>query len=56
MLQSEFETLTDILPDALLYDAAEHEYMTGDWDSKAGFCHDFKFDGRTGTEVPENRQ
>lgn len=44
MLQSEFETHTDIFPDALLYDAAEHEYMTGDWDSKAGFCHDFKFD------------
>ena len=44
MLQSEFETHTDIFPDVLLYDAAEHEYMTGDWDSKAGFCHDFKFD------------
>lgn len=43
MLQSEFETHTDIFPDALLYDAADHEYMTGDWDSKAGFCHDFKF-------------
>lgn len=43
MLQSEFETHTDIFPDVLLYDAADHEYMTGDWDSKAGFCHDFKF-------------
>ena len=43
MLQSEFETHTDIFPDVLLYEAADHEYMTGDWDSKAGFCHDFKF-------------
>ena len=43
MLQSEFETHTDIFPDVLLYDAADHEYMTGGWDSKAGFCHDFKF-------------
>lgn len=35
MLQSEFETLTDILPDVLLYEAAEHEYNTGDFASKA---------------------
>lgn len=44
MLQSEFETLTDIFPDVLLYDAADNEYMTGDWDSKAQFCHAVKFD------------
>lgn len=44
MLQSEFETHTDIFPDVLLYEAAEHEYNEGGWESKAGFCHDFKFD------------
>ena len=43
MLQSEFETHTDIFPDVLLYEAAEHEYNEGGWESKAGFCHDFKF-------------
>lgn len=43
MLQSEFETHTDIFPDVLLYEAAEHEYNEGSWESKAGFCHDFKF-------------
>ena len=43
MLQSEFETHTDIFPDVLLYEAAEHEYNDGGWKSKAGFCHDFKF-------------
>lgn len=44
MLQSEFETLTDILPDVLLYEAAEHEYNTGDFASKAEFCDCFKAD------------
>lgn len=43
MLQSEFETHTDIFPDILLYDAADHEYMSGGWESKAQFCHAFKF-------------
>ncbi len=44
MLQSEFETLTGILPDVLLYEAAEHEYNNGDWASKAEFCDCFKAD------------
>lgn len=44
MLQSEFETLTDIYPDVLLYEAAEHEYNTGDFASKAEFCDCFKAD------------
>lgn len=42
MLQSEFETLTGIYPDVLLYEAAEHEYNTGDFASKAEFCDCFK--------------
>lgn len=44
MLQGEFETLTGIYPDVLLYEAAEHEYNTGDWASKAEFCDCFKAD------------
>ena len=44
MLQSEFETLTDIYPDVLMYEAAEHEYNKGDWASKAEFCDCFKAD------------
>ena len=44
MLQSEFEALTDIYPDVLLYEAAEHEYNTGDFASKAEFCDCFKAD------------
>lgn len=44
MLQGEFETLTGILPDVLLYEAAEHEYNNGDWASKAEFCDCFKAD------------
>lgn len=44
MLQGEFETLTGILPDVLLYEAAEHEYNDGDWASKAEFCDCFKAD------------
>jgi chromosome segregation ATPase len=44
MLQSEFETLTGIYPDVLLYEAAEHEYNTGDFASKAEFCDCFKAD------------
>jgi predicted nuclease with TOPRIM domain len=44
MLQSEFETLTGIYPDVLLYEAAEHEYNTGDYASKAEFCDCFKAD------------
>lgn len=43
MLQSEFENLTGIFPDVLLYEAAEHEYNTGDWESKAEFCNAYKF-------------
>lgn len=41
--QSEFETHTDIFPDVLMYDAAEREYSDGEWESKAQFCHAFKF-------------
>ena len=44
MLQGEFETLTGIYPDVLLYDAAEQEYNNGDWASKAEFCDCFKAD------------
>lgn len=44
MLQSEFETLTGIYPDVLMYEAAEHEYNEGDWASKAEFCDCFKAD------------
>lgn len=50
MLLSEFENLTDIKPDSILYSVIEKEYnaQTEDgkdvWDSKAQFCHAFKFD------------
>ena len=44
MLQSEFETLTGIYLDAPAYEAAEHEYNTGDYASKAEFCDCFKAD------------
>ena len=44
MLQGEFETLTGIFPDVLLYEAAEQEYNNGDWASKAEFCDCFKAD------------
>jgi hypothetical protein len=44
MMQSEFETLTGIYPDVLLYEAAEQEYNNGDWASKAEFCDCFKAD------------
>ena len=43
MLFSEFVNLTDIHPDALLYEAIEEEYNRGGWDSKAQFCHAYKF-------------
>lgn len=44
MLQSEFETLTGIYLDTPAYEAAEHEYNTGDYASKAEFCDCFKAD------------
>jgi len=44
MLLTEFENLTGIHPDINLYRVIEHEYNTGDWADKAGFCHDYKFD------------
>ena len=44
MLQSEFETLTGIYLDVPAYEAAEHEYNTGDYASKAEFCDCFKAD------------
>lgn len=42
MLQSEFQNHTDIYPDVLLYEAAEHEYNNGEWDDKAQFCNAYK--------------
>ena len=44
MLLSEFETLTDIHPDAILYSVIEREYNDGDWQSHAQFCNAYKFD------------
>lgn len=44
MMQVEFETLTGIYPDVLLYEAAEQEYNNGNWASKAEFCDCFKAD------------
>jgi predicted RNase H-like nuclease (RuvC/YqgF family) len=44
MLQTEFETLTDIFPDTILYEVIEHEYNEGDWHDKAEFCDCFKAD------------
>lgn len=44
MLQSEFETQTGIYLDAPAYEAAEQEYNTGDYASKAEFCDCFKAD------------
>lgn len=44
MMQSEFETLTGIYLDVPAYEAAEHEYNTGDYASKAEFCDCFKAD------------
>lgn len=43
MMMSEFVNLTDIHPDALLYEAIEEEYNRGGWDSKAQFAHAYKF-------------
>ena len=43
MLQSEFQNHTDVFPDAVLYECIEHEYNTGNWDSKAQFCAAYKF-------------
>ena len=43
MLQSEFENHTDIYPDAILYECIEQAYNSGSWDSKAQFCHAYKF-------------
>lgn len=44
MMLRELENMTGIFPDTCMYDVAEHEYMTGDWTSKAEFCNAFKFD------------
>ena len=44
MMQSEFETLTGIYLDVPAYEAAEHEYNTGNYASKAEFCDCFKAD------------
>ena len=43
MLQSEFETLTDIYADSILYEAIEEAYNNSDYADKDGFCHDYKF-------------
>jgi len=44
MMQSEFEILTGIYLDVPAYEAAEHEYNTGNYASKAEFCDCFKAD------------
>lgn len=50
MLLSEFENLTDIKPDSILYSVIEKEYNAVDgsgkdlWTNKAQFCHAYKFD------------
>lgn len=44
MSQGEFQKYTGIFPDALLYEATEHEYNEGDFASKAEFCDCFKAD------------
>lgn len=50
MLQTEFETLTGIYPDSILYEVIEREYnrQTEDgrdfWDNKHEFCAAYKFD------------
>lgn len=43
MLQSEFEIITDIFPDCILYEEIEREYNNGDWNSKHAFCAAYKF-------------
>ena len=49
MLQTEFETLTGIFPDSILYEVIEREYnrQTEDgrdfWDNKHDFCNAYKF-------------
>lgn len=43
MLLSEFETHTDIYPDAILYECIEREYMDERYESKAQFCAAYKF-------------
>lgn len=48
MLQTEFETLTGIFPDAILYEVIEREYnrqIDGRdfWDNKHDFCNAYKF-------------
>lgn len=51
MLQTEFETLTGIFPDTILYEVIEREYnrQTEDgkdfWDNKHEFCAAYKFNG-----------
>ena len=48
MLQTEFETLTGIFPDAILYEVIEREYSRqidgrDFWDNKHDFCNAYKF-------------
>lgn len=48
MLQTEFETLTGIFPDSILYEVIEREYnrqIDGRdfWDNKHDFCNAYKF-------------
>ncbi|MCR4645021.1 MAG: hypothetical protein K5695_06390 [Oscillospiraceae bacterium] len=38
MLQSEFEILADIFPDAILYECIEQAYNSGPWLTKQEFC------------------
>lgn len=49
MLLTEFETHTNMYPDTILYEIIEREYNETEengcpiWDSKANFCHAYKF-------------
>ena len=57
MLKSEFEMLTDIFPDSILYDAIEEAYNNSDYESKEGFCHDYKFNvGGLAQRIQENAE
>lgn len=50
MLLTEFETHTNMYPDTILYDVIQREYEETEengcpvWDSKANFCHAYRFD------------
>lgn len=43
MTITEFEELTGIYPDKILYDAIEEAYNNSDYGDMESFCHDYKF-------------